>query len=145
MNESISRSAYRARRRRRRRFFFQLFLLLLILCGMVIGVSQLLAAIGAQTQQAPPAEGADWGENSNHMSPPVEGADLGQISGYIRLQMDAADLNQGDLTLVNQQSPAGTMPEPQLTQLMNGQAVDSRCYPQLQKMMDDCRAEGLDP
>ena len=25
------------------------------------------------------------------------------------------------------------------------EAVDSRCYPELQRMMDDCRAQGLDP
>ena len=28
---------------------------------------------------------------------------------------------------------------------ITGQAVDSRCYPELQQMMDDCRAAGFDP
>lgn len=32
-----------------------------------------------------------------------------------------------------------------LTQLRNGQSVDSRCYPYLQEMMDDCRAAGYSP
>lgn len=32
-----------------------------------------------------------------------------------------------------------------LTQLRNGQAVDSRAYPALQRMMDDARAAGLQP
>ncbi|WMJ22983.1 M15 family metallopeptidase [Paludicola sp. MB14-C6] len=32
-----------------------------------------------------------------------------------------------------------------LTQLKNGQSVDERIYPELQKMMDDCRAAGLSP
>lgn len=32
-----------------------------------------------------------------------------------------------------------------LAQLKNGQAVDERCYPDLQQMMDDCRADGLSP
>jgi D-alanyl-D-alanine carboxypeptidase len=32
-----------------------------------------------------------------------------------------------------------------LMQLKNGHAVDERCYPDLQQMMDDCRAEGLQP
>ena len=32
-----------------------------------------------------------------------------------------------------------------LTQLKNGHAVDERCYPDLQAMMDACRAEGLFP
>lgn len=33
----------------------------------------------------------------------------------------------------------------ELTQLKNGQAVDARCYPDLQAMMDDCRAAGFTP
>ncbi|MCI8524645.1 MAG: M15 family metallopeptidase [Oscillospiraceae bacterium] len=32
-----------------------------------------------------------------------------------------------------------------LVQLRNGQAVDERCYPDLQAMMDACRAAGLSP
>ena len=32
-----------------------------------------------------------------------------------------------------------------LTYLKNGHAVDSRAYPDLQDMMDDCRAAGLSP
>lgn len=32
-----------------------------------------------------------------------------------------------------------------LTQLRNGQAIDSRAYPDLQNMVDDARAEGLSP
>ncbi len=39
--------------------------------------------------------------------------------------------------------PAGY--DVRLARLSNGQAVDERCYPDLQAMMDDCRAEGLDP
>ena len=50
-----------------------------------------------------------------------------------------------NLILVN---PWNKMPEGysvSLTQLKNGQSVDSRCYPALQEMMDDCRAAGYDP
>ena len=32
-----------------------------------------------------------------------------------------------------------------LTKLRYGQAVDERCYPDLQRMMDDCRKEGYSP
>lgn len=50
------------------------------------------------------------------------------------------------LLLVNADNP---LPEdfavPALTQLRGGHAVDSRAYPELQRMMDDCRAEGLEP
>ncbi|MGI6182561.1 MAG: M15 family metallopeptidase [Candidatus Fimadaptatus sp.] len=33
----------------------------------------------------------------------------------------------------------------ELTELLNGHAIDSRAYPDLQQMMDDCRAAGLSP
>lgn len=50
------------------------------------------------------------------------------------------------LILVNEDHP---LPEdfqvPALTRLRNNHAVDSRAYPELQRMMDDCRAEGLEP
>lgn len=52
-----------------------------------------------------------------------------------------------NLTLVNsshklEQSYVESIP---LTQLKNGQSIDSRCYPELQQMMDDCRAQGYSP
>ena len=49
------------------------------------------------------------------------------------------------LTLVN---PWNALPEGytvELKELSNGHAVDERCYPDLQAMMDDCRAAGLSP
>ena len=49
------------------------------------------------------------------------------------------------LRLVN---PWNRMPDgyvPELTTLTNGLQVDSRCYPALQQMMDDCRAAGFSP
>lgn len=46
-------------------------------------------------------------------------------------------------------SGANPLPEgfeiPELTELKGGHAVDSRMYPALQQMMDDCRAAGLEP
>lgn len=57
-----------------------------------------------------------------------------------------ADEEDWRLLLVNADNP---LPEdfavPALTQLRGGHAVDSRAYPELQRMMDDCRAEGLEP
>ena len=50
-----------------------------------------------------------------------------------------------NLILVN---PWNAIPEDyqvELEELSNGQAVDARCYPMLQQMMDDCRADGLNP
>lgn len=60
--------------------------------------------------------------------------------------LDASQLSlDWELTLVN---PWNSLPEDfdvTLTQLKNGHSVDERCYPQLQAMMDDCRAQGLSP
>ena len=46
-------------------------------------------------------------------------------------------------------SAAHPLPEdfevPELTKLKGGHAIDSRVYPALQQMMDDCRAAGLNP
>lgn len=55
------------------------------------------------------------------------------------------DEENWNLVLVN---PWNSIPadwECTLTQLANGHAIDSRCYPDLQEMMDACRAEGLSP
>lgn len=58
----------------------------------------------------------------------------------------AARSDAWNLVLVNAEHP---LPEdfkiPETTRLSNGYSVDSRIYPSLQKMMDDCRAEGLEP
>lgn len=49
------------------------------------------------------------------------------------------------LTLVNSENPIDDNFQITLTRLRNKQAIDSRCYPELQAMMDDCRAAGLSP
>uniref|UniRef100_UPI002D7EDD56 M15 family metallopeptidase n=1 Tax=Oscillibacter sp. TaxID=1945593 RepID=UPI002D7EDD56 len=50
------------------------------------------------------------------------------------------------LILVNGTHP---LPEdfrvPEFTQLVNGHSIDKRAYPDLQRMMDACRADGLQP
>ncbi len=49
------------------------------------------------------------------------------------------------LTLVNAESPLPSDWQCELVSLINGQSVDSRAYEDLQEMMDDARAEGLEP
>lgn len=53
--------------------------------------------------------------------------------------------NDWQLLLVNAQHSLPDGFNVKLTTLKNEQAVDERCYPDLQQMMDDCRAEGLKP
>lgn len=49
------------------------------------------------------------------------------------------------LILVNKWHPIEVNYEIELTELSNGECVDSRIYPQLQKMFDDMRNEGIYP
>ena len=49
------------------------------------------------------------------------------------------------LTLVNADNPVDDDYQITLTRLRNKQSIVSRCYPELQAMMDDCRAAGLSP
>lgn len=71
---------------------------------------------------------------------------VGFTGELIRLEAPAEKAS-GDwqLTLVNPWSRLPDGYEVSLIQLKNGQAVDERCYPDLQAMIDDCRAAGLSP
>lgn len=55
------------------------------------------------------------------------------------------DKTQWNLTLVNKWNLLPDSHNPSLTQLQNGHAIDERAYPDLQDMMDECRAAGLNP
>lgn len=55
------------------------------------------------------------------------------------------DKTQWNLILVNNWNLLPEDYSPALTQLKNGQAIDERAYPDLQDMMDDCRAAGFNP
>lgn len=56
-----------------------------------------------------------------------------------------SEIENWKLTLVNPWHTLSANDSIQLVQLVNGQSVDERCYPELQNMMDDCRAAGLSP
>lgn len=76
------------------------------------------------------------------------GTGSGEKSGFGQEEMTAQSgygKSEGLLTVVNADNP---MPEDWVCEpvsLINGQNVDSRAYDDLQKMMDDARAEGLEP
>ena len=57
----------------------------------------------------------------------------------------SAEPDDWRLRLVNRWNPIPEDYDLTLTQLINGQSIDERCYPDLQDMMDDCRAAGLSP
>ena len=60
-------------------------------------------------------------------------------------ELDAPDLSSWSLTLVNQWNPLSRDNTFTPEKLSNGLVVDQRCYPDLQAMMDACRAAGLSP
>ena len=60
-------------------------------------------------------------------------------------QAKSSSAGEWPLILVNSRNKVPDGYKITLKQLINGQAVDARCYPDLQQMMDDCRAAGLSP
>lgn len=85
-----------------------------------------------------------------------EGKSIPATGGVADAAADSGNLNgtggtsaSGDenwkLLLVNQWNPLPKHYKVDLQQLRNGQSVDERIYPELQQMMDDARAKGLNP
>ncbi len=118
----------RVRRRtiRRRVSFLCLLLgleLLLFAAGLTVGWCSASVYHGSAVKQAGTTPGVD-----------VSIRQAGQGSGG------------WELLLANGENP---LPEgfgvPELTEVGNGFSVDSRIYPSLRQMLDDCRAQGLDP
>ena len=85
--------------------------------------------------EEPKQEEPQTEQNSNSSS-----SQSGAASSVSSEQVDG----KWNLLLVNPWNPIPDGFSVELEYLDNG-AVDKRCYPQLQQMMDDCRAEGLSP
>lgn len=84
-------------------------------------------------------------ENRRILSFNVSSSDTSQTqstnSSYPVIEQEG----EWNLVLVN---PWHTLPETysiRTVELIDGQSIDERCYPELQEMMDDCRAAGLSP
>lgn len=140
------REYYVAPRRNRRRNVIPLFLvvlgILLFCSGFLLGkasaaqnVSPLETESSVPVINLPQFENND-GDSAEH-TPESTGPSLAK-------EADAEPA--WNLILVNGEHP---LPEdfqiPELTQLRNDHAIDSRAYPALQEMMDAARAEGLQP
>lgn len=115
----------RNRRRRRPR------LLPLLLAALAFGGGFLLGRA-----QASPTGGEDAGGVSQ----------LPSASSSTDTGSGGENAESWELLLVNGENP---LPEdfsvPRLTELKNGESIDSRVYPALQKMMDAARAAGCEP
>ena len=124
------------RRRWYRKFLLLLLGLALFCAGFVLG-----SARAAEEENA---------ARNIHMEEPAIGTtdDLLQPSSEEQ-QPSGGCLPEGETWELRLVNAAHVLPEdfqvPELTELYGGHAVDSRVYPALQRMMDDGRAEGLEP
>lgn len=130
---------YGKRRRRSRKTGVRLpavimgTVLILILCGRVI----LTGGIGEIT---------GWSAEIQAVAADaMADAAPGQKDSRTKQAHQAKKEQEWNLLLVNPWNRVPENYEPELTYLRNGQAVDSRCYPELQQMIDDCRAAGFEP
>ena len=126
------------RRRRRRVLLFPLLLgLMLFLGGFMLGAARAVV----EEQEEPAVEALTRSPASAVEAQPLEPAEVPAEMPEAAVEEDAWQLR-----LV---SAAHPLPEdfevPELTKLKGGHAIDSRVYPALQQMMDDCRADGLNP
>lgn len=138
------------RGKRRRRPLLPLLLLGLVLfCGgFALGRAALAREPSSQACGTPASilAPADGGRRDGVMPELPAGAEEPDWVSLAREPDPAASPEDWKLLLVNWETP---LPEdfsiPRLTQLVNGHAIDSRAYPDLQRMMDDARAAGLRP
>ena len=88
-------------------------------------------------------EASDTPQNTGVQSPENEKPTVDRSEAASSVSEEQVD-GKWNLLLVNPWNPIPDGFSVELENLDNG-SVDKRCYPQLQQMMDDCRAEGLSP
>ena len=133
MNERQRQKKRRARvKRTRRTILMRICLTMALLAGILFWSS-----LDHFTHDSAPPErlssiaGAD--AETNPAASPLETGETG------------VDKTAWNLILVNKWNYIPDDYEVELTQLSNGQTVDTRIYPALQKMFDDARADGIYP
>lgn len=70
---------------------------------------------------------------------------VSEIPSITECSTEKIDRTQWNLMLVNPDTPLPENYEINVKQLDNGQAVDERCYDDLQNMLKDCRSAGFSP
>ncbi len=81
----------------------------------------------------------------SHAPAKEESGDISEEIQILPENTENESESEWKLILVNSENYLPNDFEIELEQLRNGQWVDKRCYPDLQRMMDDCRAQGLEP
>ena len=113
-------------------------LLLILLAGFLLGRA---SAVETPAEKSPPVSAPA----AVSLPPALSTEEAESAAEEEPTETEGAE-TKWNLILVNSTHP---LPEdfevPTLTELRNGHAIDSRAYPSLQQMMDDARAEGLQP
>lgn len=133
MNRTTRRSAPRRRLpkpvRPRRRALAKLAAAYILVVGcLFLGLRLADGALAAQQGEQPAAQAASGGAEAG--CAPYDGP---------------SSADDWSLVLVNRDNPLPEGYEVTTVALTGGQAVDERCLADLQAMMDDCRAAGLEP
>lgn len=126
------------RRRRRRQAVHPLAALALAVLSFTLAFT-----VGApEAAVIPPSDAAP-----QQLSAALRGEEPVLPSDPVPPPEEAAGSSPSDwnLRLVNPWNALSEDFDVTLQQLSNGHSVDERCYPDLQEMMDDCRAAGLSP
>lgn len=136
-------------RRRRRVLLFPVLLgLMLFLGGFLLGAAR---AVVEEPAEQPVEQTVEQTVEALPLSPAstVKAQTLFPASAVKDQTLEHAASAQEDDWQLRLVSAAHPLPEdfeaPKLTKLRGGHAIDSRAYPALQQMMDDCRAAGLNP
>lgn len=108
--------------------------------GMLAGCGLMLIVLGTPKARADDEETPSIALQTPDMTPAPETTETPEAVET----PDVAEDN-GLLTLVNAWNAVPSGFSVKLTELKNGQAVAEACYPDLQKMMDDCRLAGFEP
>ena len=122
------------------------FLTLLALTGLALFLMGFLLGRAGAVGASAAAAGVPPEDSLFSLLPEESSAGTKTVPGGIVTKTEKPDSGDWNLLLVNGEHP---LPEnfqvPEFTQLVNGHSIDKRAYPDLQRMMDACRAAGLSP
>lgn len=127
-----------SRRRKRKTGTQQFFLVFVLIVCLILGAWFLF---GRSSRSAPASQRSDHSELAGIDAEPQPD----QTPAPREPESPPSTEDAWNLILVNPWNPLPEDYSVTLTQLKNGHAVDERCYPELQAMMDACRAAGLSP
>jgi D-alanyl-D-alanine carboxypeptidase len=144
---------YRRRKRRLHRLARRLFPAFIFLFSAIVCLTVFLPpgdkrgeASTGEKQAGTSTVGKPGANESGQDNPPQSGADSPTGSSVVPLTAPKpVAAGTWKLLLVNPWNPLPENYEVQTVTLQNGLQVDERCYPDLQAMMDACRADGLTP